>query len=380
MPRSSDWFSRYLLPGFAFKAVVIGGGYATGRELATFFLPSGPRGGLYGMLLAMALWSAACAITFVLAMQWNSRDYKSFFSHLLGPFWALFEIAYGLGLIVTLAVFAAAAGAIAQALFALPLLAGAVALVLSIALFSVLGQTAVEQLFKYVSIFLYGIYGVFLVLSLAHFGPQIGAALATTTPTKGWTVGGLTYAGYNVVSAVVVLPVIRHLRTRKDAMIAGILAGPLAMIPAILFFVSMVGFYPQIQGASLPSDVLLTKLDLPIFRLLFQFMIFAALVESGVGGVHAINQRIAKAHERRRGTPLSTQARLLSTSVILVGSVFIAERIGLVSLIANGYRFLAYMFLALYVAPLSTIGVWRIARWRPAERAGDGLVSADGLR
>ena len=30
----SSRFQRFLLPGFAFKAVVIGGGYATGRELA----------------------------------------------------------------------------------------------------------------------------------------------------------------------------------------------------------------------------------------------------------------------------------------------------------------------------------------------------------
>ena len=32
----SSLFQRYLLPGFAFKAVVIGGGYATGRELAEY--------------------------------------------------------------------------------------------------------------------------------------------------------------------------------------------------------------------------------------------------------------------------------------------------------------------------------------------------------
>ena len=38
----STRFQRFLLPAFAFKAVVIGGGYATGRELAEFFLPSGP--------------------------------------------------------------------------------------------------------------------------------------------------------------------------------------------------------------------------------------------------------------------------------------------------------------------------------------------------
>ena len=69
MKQGSDWFRRFLLPGFAFKAVVIGGGYATGRELATFFLPSGPRGGLCGMLLAAAVWSLVCVLTFVFAAR-----------------------------------------------------------------------------------------------------------------------------------------------------------------------------------------------------------------------------------------------------------------------------------------------------------------------
>ncbi len=40
-------FQRLVLPGLAFKAAVIGGGYATGRELADYFLPSGPQGGCW---------------------------------------------------------------------------------------------------------------------------------------------------------------------------------------------------------------------------------------------------------------------------------------------------------------------------------------------
>ena len=63
----ATWFQRFLLPGFAFKAVVIGGGYATGRELAEFFLPSGPWGGIAAMLLATVIWSAVCVVTFVFA-------------------------------------------------------------------------------------------------------------------------------------------------------------------------------------------------------------------------------------------------------------------------------------------------------------------------
>ena len=49
----NDFFKRYLLPGFVFEAAVIGGGYATGRELVEFFLPAGAWGGLLGMAVSM---------------------------------------------------------------------------------------------------------------------------------------------------------------------------------------------------------------------------------------------------------------------------------------------------------------------------------------
>ena len=78
-PAHASWFQRYLLPGFAFKAVVIGGGYATGRELAEFFLPSGPWGGVLGMLLAMVCWSLVCSVTFLFARTTHSFEYGAFF-------------------------------------------------------------------------------------------------------------------------------------------------------------------------------------------------------------------------------------------------------------------------------------------------------------
>ena len=58
-PAAADRFRRYVLPGLAFKAVVIGGGYATGRELAEFFLPAGAWGGVLAMALATLIWGDA---------------------------------------------------------------------------------------------------------------------------------------------------------------------------------------------------------------------------------------------------------------------------------------------------------------------------------
>jgi uncharacterized membrane protein YkvI len=176
--------------------------------------------------------------------------------------------------------------------------------------------------------------------------------------------GGTVYAGYNLIGAAVILPVVRHLTSSRDAVIAGLLAGPLAMIPAALFFTCMVAFLPDIAGATLPSDFMLQRLDLPLFQLLFQLMIFSALLESGASSVHAINERIAKAVRVRRGVDLSSRARLLIALALLVGCMFVAERFGLVALIANGYRALAYILLAVFVLPLLTFGVWRLRNHR----------------
>jgi uncharacterized membrane protein YkvI len=365
---AASWFQRYLLPGFAFKAVVIGGGYATGRELVEFFLPSGPRGGLLAMLFAAVIWSVVCIATFLFARATHSEDYRTFFRNLLGPGWMVFEIAYCLFIVLILAVFGAAAGAIGAALFGWPSLVGTLCLMFGIALFVAFGNVSVEQLFKWVSFFLYGVYALFVILALNAFGDRIGEKFALDVPTDGWAIAGITYAGYNIVGAVIILPVLRHLTSNRDAIIAGALSGPLAMIPAVLFFICMVAYYPEIGAESLPSDFMLQRLNAPLFHAIFQLMIFAALLESGTGSVHAVNQRIAQVWQARLGRPLSVRARFVAAGVLLVIAMLLADRFGLVTLIARGYRALAYVLIVVYVVPLLTYGVWRLWTLRGADR------------
>ena len=359
----SHWFRRLVLPGLAFKAVVIGGGYATGREIAEFFLPAGPWGGLAAMAVACAIWAGVCALTFVFAHRFAAYDYRSFFRELLGPFWLLFEGAYALFLVLILAVFGAAAGELAAAMVGAPKLLGTVALLLGIGGFAAFGNNAVERLFAWVSILLYGCYALFLVFALTSFGGAIGTAFSAAAPPQpGWLTGGLTYAGYNIVGAVVILPVLRHLRTPRDAVTAGLIAGPLAMLPAFLFFVCMCAFSGEASSAALPSDLLLGKLNQPWFHYAFQAMIFAALLESGTGAVHAINERVAGAWRARRNAELSVAMRAAIALALLVLCMLLAERVGLVALIASGYRVLAVVIIAIYVVPLLVLGLWKLRK------------------
>ena len=235
-------------------------------------------------------------------------------------------------------------------------------LIAGIVLFTTFGNASVERLFKWVSIFLYGTYLVFLILAVISFGDRIAPSFATPVLADGWAIRGVTYAGYNIIGAVVVLPIVRHLTSDADAIMAGLLAGPLAMLPAMAFFVCMCAFYPQIGAASLPSQFMLQAMHRPTFAVVFQLMIFAALLESGTGSVHAVNERIAYAYQRMRLTPLPNAARLGGSAALLVTSIFLAQRFGIVTLIARGYRGLSYAMLLIYVIPLMTYGVWRL--WR----------------
>lgn len=357
-------FRRLILPGLAFKAVVIGGGYATGRELAEFFLPCGPRGAFFAMAVSMLIWSIVCIVTFLFARATASLDYRSFFAALLGRGWIIFELAYLALLLLVLSVFGAAAGAIVHALFALPAFIGTATLAVAIALVVWHGNSSVERAFKYISILLYGCYASFLIVCSLRFGPAITHALkADWSAHSSWVAAGVNYAGYNVVGAVSILPVVRHMRSQKDAVLAGALCGPLAMLPAMAFLLCMLAFYPSIQTVTLPSDVMLSHLSLPLFRLAFQLMILFALLESGAACVNAVNQRIEGALTRR-GRASGPGMRLATSALLLVAAMVIAGRFGLVTLIAEGYRALTALVLIVYIVPLLTLGTWMLLRKR----------------
>jgi uncharacterized membrane protein YkvI len=365
-------FQRFLLPGFAFKAVVIGGGYSTGREIAEFFVPLGPWGGVAAMAFAMLIWSLVCVVTFLLARRIGAFDYRPFFRALLGRAWPVFEASYVFFFILILAVYGAAAGALGEAMFGWPTIAGVLLLMALITAFTAFGNASVEWLFKYASFFLYGVYALFVIFGFQRFGGEIAASFDATPGgtggTGGWAAAGLTYASYNAVAAAVVLPTLRHLTSDRDAVVSGALAGPLAIVPALLFFCCMMAFYPAIGAEVLPADFLLGRMGLPLLHGAFQVMIFAALLQSSVSSVHAVNERIAGALADR-GRVFVPAQRLACTIAILVIAIFAAAQFGLVALIAKGYRALALLLIASFLLPLFTVGLYRLKGTRPFEGA-----------
>ena len=356
-----DFFQRYLLPGFVFESAVIAGGYATGRELVQFFLPAGPWGGLLGMIVAMLFWSAVLMVSFELARMAKAYDYRSFFKLLLGPGWFLFEIAYFLLIIIVFAVMGAAAGEITHDLFGLPKLVGSIGMIVATGAMVFYSSAAIEKFLALSVGYLYLVYIVFFIWSFVAFGDRIEAAFASEPVGHGWFKAGITYAGYNVATVPAVFFSIRHLTRRREAMVAGLLGGPLGMLPGFVFYIAMVGYAGEIANVSLPSAFLLGKIGATWFEYAFQLAVLLTLVDTGVPILHAINERVAKVYEER-GKPMPRAMRPALAITVMVISVYAAGAIGLVGLIEKGYGWLTYAFIVLLIIPVLTIGVWRITR------------------
>lgn len=345
-------------------SVVIGGGYATGRELAEFFMPAGPWGGLVAMGVSALVWSVVFALSLEFARLHRVYDYRAFFRELLGPGWIAFEVVYLALLVLVLAVLGAATGELLKGVAGTPPWIGTLVFALLIAALVGLGPAAIERFFSAWGLLLYGAYVLFFVLCVARLGGDINETLvvaaSTELPVGDSLAGGVTYAAYNLAVVPALLFCARYQSSRKESMISGFIAGPVAMLPGILFFIAMLARYPEIAAAPIPLQVILAALDLPLLGVFMQIVIFGTLVQTGLGVIHGFNERLFGSTERRDAR-LSERALRIGVSVLLlVVSIVLATQVGLIGLIARGYGYSGWAILIVYVLPLLVIGTWRI--------------------
>ncbi|MEZ5365500.1 MAG: hypothetical protein R2748_25015 [Bryobacterales bacterium] len=352
-------FQKYLLPGFVFQSIVVGGGYGTGRELVQFFLTQGPLDGYLGMLVATLVWGVILFLGFELARRQRHFDYRTFTKGLLGRGWVAFEVLYLLSAILTIAVVGSASGELSHEMFGSAPLLGTLVAVAVVAFLAFWGSGLIERFFSVWSFLLYAVYLAMIAMVVPGFGGEIAHNAAISAPDSRWLMGGLEYAAYNLAALPAMLFVARHLESKRDSMIAGFMAGLIAMFPGALIYTALLAFYPAILEQTIPANFVLSQLDRPAFQLFFQIVLFGTFIETGTGMIHGYNERIA-GFLAEKGETLSHWRRLGIAAIILVVSVWLADSFGLVALIERGYGMITYGYWLLFLAPILAVGAWRV--------------------
>ena len=366
------WFQRYLLPGFILQSSIIGGAYGSGKELQTFFFAHGPLGGLFGMFVTMLIFSVVLMAAYEFSRRFQVFDYRSFAKKLLGPAWPIYELLYFAVIILIISVLGAVAGDVLHDSFGLPDVAGTVGIMVFIALIVFFGTPGVERVLAAWSFVLFATYILFLGWHLVQHGDTIAANLVNEPVSGGWAMSGLAYSGYNLSTVPALVFCIYHLGRRREALVAGALAGVLAMLPAMFFYVAMIGQYAGIAAAGedgpLPITILMGALHgAGFFVYLFPIVLFGTFVETGTALIHGVNERLDHAFAEKGGR-MPDWMRPVVALAILFTAIVVADAVGLTGLVAKGYGTITWGFILVLFVPLLTRGIYLI--WRADRQEG----------
>lgn len=359
------FFRVYIVPGAVFQSVMIGGGYGTGREIVEFFTSHGFLGGLLGMAIAFACMAVILALTFEFARRFGVYDYRNFFKRLLGRGWVAFELLIILLFLLVLAVLASAAGNILRDHLGISYAAGLSILLGVVGLLTFFGRELIARALTFWSFFLYAVFFTFFILVLSRDWAPISAALGHAEILGGWWQSGFKYALYNIAAAPLLLYVARVFETRREAMRSGVIAGAIAMLPALVFQVTFFANYPDILQQPIPTYWMMDNLGLHVLLIVYTVMLFGTFIETGAGMLQGINERIDAWLEEKRGRGLGRLAHAV-IAMSAIGVSALLSLLGITVLIARGYGNMAWGFLLVYVIPLLSVGAYRI--FRPVRR------------
>ena len=156
------------------------------------------------------------------------------------------------------------------------------------------------------------------------------------------------------------LYVARNFETRNEAVLSGISASVMALVPALIFQLAFVAASPDVLSEAIPVYWMISQLGMTAFLMIYTVMLFGTFIETGAGILQGINERIDGYLAETSGSSLSPVNR----SAIAVFAILVSAGlsfIGITDLIARGYGTLAWGFLVVYVIPLMTIGVVKLS-------------------
>ena len=402
--RAPTRFHTLLLPAIIAQSMIIGGGYATGREVVEYAGRFGNRGWLSVAIIAVCF-SLVMALAFELARLAGAYDYKTWSRNLVGPLWWMVDLLFLSMMLLVIAVMTAAIGEVLQQTLAFP---KPLSLVLALACVGFLtwrGSGFIERAKTWGSAALYLGYCAFSVLVLtAPAGGDAGTtaeeaagtpagddaatsvgeataqpvAEAAALPPVGAEAGlaevviaAVLYVAYNVAVVPAVLFCLHRQTRRSETFASGILSGLAMTIPFALTLACLLRFpNASVMEAEVPWLRLIgTAADgraggAALWIAIFGLVAGWTLIETAVGSIHALLHRVERnlGDLPRRWRPASgalTPRQKALTAVLVLAAAAGLSTVGIIDLVAKGYGTLAWGFIALIVLPLFVVVPYR---------------------
>lgn len=361
-------FGRYVLPGVVIQSTLIGGGYATGREVVQYGAGYGALGWITGLTILVGF-AIMAFLMFEIARLFRAYDYRSLVKQVLGPFWFLYDIIYFLLAILIIGIVIAATGSILESTLSLNYWVGVTLIAVLAGVLNFYGTKWIERFKTFGTTALFIGYIIFAILVISNTWGDMKEVFATGDTSyvesfSWWTLilSGLIYVGYNLAVYPAALFTVKRQRSIKDTFIGGIIAGVLMTVPWFLTYFALMGNYSstKVFDADVPWLQMLDGYGLWV-TILFGLVVGWTLIETATGMIHAFIDRVNYNLEEVGKKPMSRGQDATVAIVGLVLSALLAS-VGISDLVDIGYTILGYAMLIVYGLPMITIGVYKVIK------------------
>lgn len=328
----------------AFVGVIVGAGFASGRELLLMFVDFGVWG-LLGAVVSAALFTFLGMALASLGSRLRAASHKDVVHALCGRrLGTLVDLMITFFMFAVTVVMLAGGGALLEQQFGIPAITGSVLVTLVVVaivcldVHKVIGMIGAVTPFLIVTAVGIALYGA----ATRHLDFQQLDQLAgqQQAGASHWLLGALLYVSYNIVAGVPILAIMGGAaKGEKQAMWGGILGG--AML-GLLMLVMSLGLLSRLDSvAQLPMPMLSIASEVsPTLGLLMALIIFCMILNTAVGTLYSFSARLLPAGTR--------QFRIGS---ILAGALaFVGSLVGFISLVGQVYPFFGYLGFLLIAA------------------------------
>jgi uncharacterized membrane protein YkvI len=341
----------------AFVGVIVGAGFASGRELLLMFVDFGVWG-LLGAVVSASLFIFLGMALAGMGSRLRASSHKDVVNALCGRYLGAF-----VDLMITFFMFAvtvvmlAGGGALLEQQFGIPALFGSLAVTVIVVaivcldvqkVIGMIGAATPLLILTAVAVALYGV-----ATRGLSFGELDQLASQQDAGASHWLLGALLYVSYNIVAGVPFLSIMGGTaKTEKHAIWGGIFGGALL---GMLMLVMSLGLLSRLDSvADLPMPMLSIATEIsPVLGLVMAVVIFLMILNTAVGTLYSFSARLLPA-----GTRTFRIGSAAAGALAFVGSL-----VGFVSLVGQVYPLFGYLgFLLIGAVVLGWLRVGRLAQ------------------
>lgn len=320
--------------GMTFAGCFLGAGYVSGQELLQFFGVFGARGWM-GLMVALLLICAAGLSLLKLAFTHAGQTPDQLILGRKAP--ALRGLLTALQLLFLFSVtsvMTAGAGALMEQLAGLKPWLGALGFTVLLFYAAIHGLENIISIFS-LSVPLLTVTSTVCSL-LAHFilAPDAAMDAAVNPLIGGWLTGSVTFASYNLFSAIGILTLLGRRTSEKPILFKGTLLGILLLFLIAASVLCSLNAYPQIRAAQLPM-LALTGAIHPYLAYLYGALLLASMFGTALSCTTALIEQL-----RWYFPSLGGRRKMLSA--LLLTAAFTGSLAGFSSLVGTAYPLFGY--------------------------------------